>query len=81
MLFKGFPFYGKVAFFNSAYARVKDKSELISILNENLLIKTEGVNEIERFLTSQLKTITLTLTSVDYLVNAVLTQFNVHINP
>jgi hypothetical protein len=59
MLFKGFPFYGKVAFFNFAYSRVKDtrKSEFISILNENLLIKTEGDNEIERFLTSQLKTI------------------------
>jgi HD superfamily phosphohydrolase len=55
MLFKCFPFYVKVAFFNFAYSRVKDKSEF---LNENLLIKTEGVNEIERFLTSQLKTIT-----------------------
>jgi hypothetical protein len=57
MLFKGFPFNGKVAFFSFAYARVKDKSEFLSILNENLHIKTEGVNEIERFLTSQLKTI------------------------
>jgi hypothetical protein len=68
MLFKCFPFYVKVAFFNFAYSRVKDKSEFLSILNENLLIKTEGDNEIERFLTSQLKTITLPLTSVDYLV-------------